>query len=111
MSDPTVDRLSIDHYSRYAAGMDVHYSSGIANNFFYLLAEGGTNKTSGIPVTGITRAKAERIWYRALTVYMTSGTNLAGARRATLGAAADLYGAGGPEMAAVAAAWTAVGVR
>ena len=37
---------------------------------------------------------AANIWYRALTVYMTSGTNYAGARTATLNAARDLYGAG-----------------
>ena len=43
-------------------------------------------------LAGIGRAKAEKIWYRALTVYMTSSTNYAGARAATLSAATDLYG-------------------
>ncbi|RBD00902.1 hypothetical protein BRN02_06140, partial [Xanthomonas oryzae pv. oryzae] len=42
--------------------------------------------------TAIGRAAASRIWYRALTVYMTSSTNYAAARRATLSAATDLYG-------------------
>ena len=41
-----------------------------------------------LPVTGIGSAKAGAIWYRALTVYMTSTTNYAGARTATLSAAA-----------------------
>ena len=72
MMDPTADGRSIDHYSKYKSGTDVHFSSGIANNFFYLLSEGGKNRTSGKTVTGISRAKAEKIWYRALTVYMTS---------------------------------------
>lgn len=60
-------------------------------------------------VAGIGKAKAERIWYRALTVYMTSSTSYAGARAATLSAAADLFGAGSVEQSAVSAAWTAVG--
>ncbi|MCK6423314.1 MAG: peptidase M4 family protein, partial [Aquabacterium sp.] len=51
----------------------------------------------------------EKIWFRALTVYMTSNTSYAGARAATISAANDLYGAGSPESTAVAAAWTAVG--
>jgi Zn-dependent metalloprotease len=60
-------------------------------------------------VAGIGRAKAEKIWYRALTAYMTSSTNDAGARAATTSASTDLYGAGPVEVTAVAAAWTAVG--
>lgn len=111
MVNPRVDGRSINHYSQYTSGLDVHYSSGLANHFFYLLSEGGTNSVSGQSVTGITRAKAERIWYRALTVYMTSGTNFAGARTATLNAASDLYGATSAERNAVAATWTACGVN
>ncbi|MBC7269741.1 MAG: M4 family metallopeptidase, partial [Streptomyces sp.] len=65
----------------------------------------------GSTVTGIGRAKLGAIWYRALTVHMTSSTTYAGARTATLNAARDLYGAGSAERAAVAAAWGAVGVR
>ena len=82
----------------------MHYSSGVANHFFYLLAEGSGAKTisgvaynsptcNGSTVTGIGRDKPRKIWYRALTVYMTSTTNYAGARDATLNAARDLYGA------------------
>lgn len=111
MSNPRSDGRSIDHYSQYTSGMDVHYSSGLANQFFYLLSEGGTNRTSNQTVSGITRAKAEKIWYRALTVYMTSGTNFAGARTATLNAASDLYGSTSAERNAVAATWTACGVN
>lgn len=111
MIHPRFDGGSIDHYSQFTASLDVHYSSGIANNFFYLLSEGGTNDTSGMSVTGITRAKAERIWYRALTVYFTSGTTFAAARVATVQAANDLFGSGSAESTAVAATWTAVGVN
>ena len=65
---------------------------------------------NGSSVTGIGRDAAARIWYRALTVYMTSGTTYAGARTATLNAARDLYGAGSAQHTAVAAAWSAVSV-
>jgi zinc metalloprotease ZmpA len=111
MSNPRGDGASIDHYSQYRSGMDVHYSSGLGNHFFYLLSAGGTNKTSNQTVAGIGIAKAEKIWYRALTAYMTTGTTYAQARTATLNAAADLYGAGSAEQSAVAATWTACGVN
>ncbi len=62
-------------------------------------------------LSGIGRAKAEKIWYRALTVYFTSNTNYAAARAGSLKAAADLYGAGSAEHNAVAAAWSAVNVN
>ena len=61
-------------------------------------------------VTGIGHDAAAKIWYRALTVYMTSNTNYPGARTATLNAARDLYGAGSTQYNAVAAAWSAVNV-
>jgi len=111
MSDPRSDGRSIDHYSQYTSGMDVHYSSGLANHVYYLLSVGGTNRTSGLSVAAISRLKAEKIFYRALTVYMTSSTNFAAARAATIKASDDLYGAGSAESAAVAQAWTACGVE
>ena len=62
-------------------------------------------------LVGIGRDAAAQIWYRALTVYMTSNTDYAGARVATLNAAADLYGVGSTQHIAVAAAWDAVNVH
>ncbi len=123
MINPSVDGSSADCWYSGVGNLDVHYSSGVANHFFYLLAQGTTNgspsktcvagntrvATGNGSVSGIGRAKAEKIWYRALTVYMTSSTNYAGARAATIKAANDLYGSGGAESQAVAAAWTAVG--
>jgi zinc metalloprotease ZmpA len=118
MYQPSLDGLSPDCWSSTLGTLDVHYSSGVGNHFYYLLAEGSAPAAgpasptcNGAPVAGIGRAKAEKIWYRALTVYMTSGTKYAGARAATLSAAADLYGATGAEYAAVAAAWSAVSVN
>nr|MBP6439131.1 M4 family metallopeptidase [Thermomonas sp.] len=62
-------------------------------------------------LTGIGRDAAGKIWYRALTVYMTSGTNYAGARAATISAATDLYGGTSAQTNAVKAAWSAVNVN
>ncbi|AQS69731.1 M4 family metallopeptidase [Streptomyces pactum] len=118
---PSRDGSSADCWSTSVGDLDVHYSSGVANHFAYLLAEGsgaksvgGVNYDSptcdGSTVSGIGRDKLGDIWYRALTVYMTSSTDYAGARTATLGAAEDLYGADSPEHAAVGAAWSAVNV-
>ncbi|MFD0279658.1 M4 family metallopeptidase [Kitasatospora sp. NPDC127111] len=121
MDQPSKDGKSADCWSSGVGNLDVHYSSGVANHFAFLLAQGSGASTvngvsynsptcNGSTVTGIGRDKLGAIWYRALTVYMTSGTTYAGARTATLKAATDLYGAGSAEYAAVAAAWSAVAV-
>ena len=103
------------HYAeRYTGTSDnggVHINSGIANKAFYLVAKGGTHHYSGISVTGIGADAAAKIWYRALTSYMTSSTNFKGARTATLNAASALYGSGSSQYNAVAQAWSAVGVN
>ncbi|WP_244181839.1 M4 family metallopeptidase [Streptomyces curacoi] len=122
MDRPSRDGNSADYWSRSVGRLDVHYSSGVANHFFYLLSEGSGARTvngvsydsptyDGSTVTGIGRDKAYRIWYRALTTYMTSSTDYAGARTTTLQAASDLYGANSAEYQAVAAAWKAVNVN
>lgn len=102
-----------DHYSeRYTGGADnggVHINSGIANKAFYLLAKGGTHHRGG-SMTGIGADAAARIWYRALTTYMTSGTDFGDAVFATLNAASVLYGTGSVQYNAVNQAWRLVGV-
>ncbi len=121
MDKPSKDGSSKDAWSSSLGGVDVHYSSGPANHFFYLLSEGSGSKTiNGVTynsptsnnstVTGIGRTKALQIWYKALTTYMTSTTKYAAARTATLNAASALYGASSTEYKAVAAAWSAVNV-
>jgi Zn-dependent metalloprotease len=122
MYKPSRDGRSPDFYSKTLGRLDVHYSSGVANHFFFLLAHGSqvdslcdniaspmTNDVTSI--TGIGNDKAGRIWYRALTAYMTKRTDYAGARVATLNAAADLYGASSTEYATVNTAWLAVNVK
>jgi Zn-dependent metalloprotease len=103
-----------DHYSeRYTGTGDsggVHINSGIGNHAFYLVAAGGTHHLSGVTVTGIGTTDAGRIWYRALTVYMSPGTNFAGARTATLSAAADLFSTSSQQYQTVLTGWCAVGV-
>ncbi|MFE1326892.1 M4 family metallopeptidase [Streptomyces sp. NPDC058735] len=122
MDKPSKDGSSKDAWYSGLGSVDVHYSSGPANHFFYLLSEGSGAKTvngvsynsptsNGSTVTGIGRTKALQIWYKALTTYMTSTTKYAQARTATLNAASALYGASSTEYKAVAASWSAVNVN
>lgn len=122
MDKPSKDGQSLDYWSKDAGNVDVHYSSGIANHFFYLLSEGSGAKDlngvhydsptkDGSKVTGIGIDKAQAIWFKALTENMTSDTDYAAARKATVKAAGDLYGADGKEAKAVEAAWTGVNVK
>ena len=106
-----------DYYpTRYTGTYDnggVHWNSGIANLFFYLLVEGGTHprgKTT-IEVTGIGMSDAVDIWYRALTTYMTASTTFLEARGHTVQAASDLFGADSQQVMQVNNAWEAVGVK
>ncbi|MFI8210216.1 M4 family metallopeptidase [Streptomyces werraensis] len=121
MDKPSKDGRSKDSWYSGIGSIDVHYSSGVANHFFYLLSEGSGTKTingvtydsptsDGLPVTGIGRAKAEKIWFRALTTKFTSTTNYAAARTGTLAATGELYGTDSAEYKAVQDAWAAVNV-
>ena len=120
MNNPTADGSSKDYYpTRYTGTQDnggVHWNSGIANLAFYLMVTGGTHPrgvtTVNVPALNATAmtsiSMGAKIWYRALTVYMTSSTNFQGARTATAQAATDLYGATANNT--VHKAWDAVGV-
>ncbi|MFG3687854.1 M4 family metallopeptidase [Micromonospora sp. NPDC047740] len=125
MYNPGLDGASHTCWSTSTKNVDVHYSSGPGNHFYFNLAEGtgstayGTSPLCGSApaMTGIGRAKAEKIWYRALDVYFTSNTTYVNtsnpantARAYTLRAATDLYGNCSTEYKAVQAAWTAVNV-
>lgn len=111
MDDPRKDGRSAVCWSRNMKTSDPHTAGGPNNHMFYLLSEGGTSKCNGSVVTGIGRAKAAAIWYKAVTDYMTSSTDYAAARIACLDAAAALYGPTSPEWAAVNAAYAAVNVK
>ncbi len=121
MDKPSKDGSSKDAWYSGIGSIDVHYSSGPANHFFYLLSEGSGAKTvngvnydsptsDGLPVTGIGREKAALIWYKALTTKWSSNTNYAGARTGTLAVAGELYGTTSAEYKAVQDAWAGVAV-
>jgi Zn-dependent metalloprotease len=109
-----------DHYDlrRFiGTGVDdggVHFNVTIATHAFYLAIAGGRNRVSGINVPGVGMAnmeRIERVFYRAFTMLMAPNSRFSDARRATIQAATDLFGAGSNERAQVELAWTAVGVN
>ncbi|MFI9582393.1 M4 family metallopeptidase [Streptomyces sp. NPDC052236] len=121
MDKPSRDGSSKDAWYSGIGSIDVHYSSGPANHWFYLLSEGSGTKTvngvsydsptsDGLPVTGIGREKAALIWFKALTQEFGSTTNYAGARTGTLKVATELYGATSAEVKAVTDAWAGINV-
>ncbi|MFJ3518037.1 MULTISPECIES: M4 family metallopeptidase [unclassified Streptomyces] len=122
MDKPSKDGSSKDSWYSGIGSIDVHYSSGPANHWYYLASEGSGAKVvngvsynsptaDGLPVTAIGRDAASKIWFRALTVgYFKSNTNYADARVQTLKAAADLYGQGSTIYNNVANAWAGVAV-
>ncbi len=121
MEHPSLDGVSYDCWSIDMGLDDPHYTSGPGNHWFYLLSEGSGTRTingitytsptcNGSAVTGITRAKAAAIQYRAITVYDISTTSYLSHRDNTIRSAIDLYGTGSLECNRVAAAWDAVGV-
>lgn len=79
-------------------GGGVHVNSSITNHAAYLIAQ------------DIGREKLGKVYYRALTVYLTSTSNFSDARNAVVQSAVDLYGAGSPEEAAVHSGFDAVGI-
>ncbi|MFE9565527.1 M4 family metallopeptidase [Streptomyces sp. NPDC006487] len=122
MDKPSKDGSSKDAWYSGIGSIDVHYSSGPANHWYYLASEGSGAKvvngvsydsptSDGLPVTAIGRDAASKIWFRALTVgYFKSTTNYADARVQTLKAAADLYGLGSTTYNNAANAWAAINV-
>lgn len=123
LDKPSLDKLegTVDYWDEGSYDREVHAGSGVSSHAFYLLAEGSGKKTiggfsydsptyDGSTVTGIGRAKAEQIFYRALSRYLVSTSDFHDARKATLQAAADIYGQDGAEYKAVDAAWAGVNV-
>ncbi len=120
MDKPSKDGKSQDCWTTGTQNLDPHYSSGPLNHWFYLASEGSGAKTingvaynsptcNGSTVTAIGRDKAQKIWYRALSVYLTSNSNYAAARNAAVKAAKDLYGTGS-DCTNVEAAFSAIAV-
>lgn len=76
----------------------VHINSGITNKAYYNIA------------TAIGKQKAEHIFYRLLTQYLSPNSSLEDARSGALQSASDLYGSGSAEYNAVEAGFLAVGL-
>ncbi|MFC5407750.1 M4 family metallopeptidase [Larkinella bovis] len=76
----------------------VHINSGIPNYAFYLFA------------TKIGKDKAEQVYYRAMTNYLTRTSKFLDLRLAVIRAAGDLYGADNAEAKAAREAFDAVGI-
>ncbi|MCA0989037.1 M4 family metallopeptidase [Guptibacillus algicola] len=86
-----------DYYYTSSDNGGVHTNSGIPNKAAYLT------------IQSIGKTKAEKIYYRALSLYMTPNTDFSDARSSLLQATADLYGTGST-YSSVANAWDQVGV-
>lgn len=102
ISDPPQLGNQPDHMSRYWLDTDIpldqHKNAGITNKAYYNI------------VTQLGRAATAQIYYRALSVYMTTTTDFVGARLALEQAASDLFGPTSTELAAVQAGFSAVGI-
>ena len=76
----------------------VHTNSGISNYAYYLFA------------TAITKEKAEKIYYRALTTYLTKSSKFVDLRIAIEQSTKDLYGDNSNELTQAKNAFDAVGI-
>lgn len=98
-SDPSYQPMHVNE--KYTGTNDhggVHMNSGIINYAYYLLAE------------SISKNKAEKLFYRALSVYMTQTSQFIDCRLAFEQAAKDMYGNGTTEHNAVASSFFQVGI-
>jgi bacillolysin len=80
----------------------VHVNSGIPNRIAYLVSDD--------PAFGIGRAAAERIYFRALTTYLTPTSDFMANLAALLQSAADLFPGSAAHTRAIARAHAAVGL-
>lgn len=118
MNHPGVDGVSADNWYAGIKYLDVHFSSGPMNRAFYFLSQGASATPGGedfsayLPggMSGIGNDHAARIWYKALSEYLTWDANYAFARDAAIDAATALYGAESADVAAVRNAFAAINV-
>ena len=120
MDRPSKYGRSADCWSKSVGRLNVHYSSGPLNHWFYLGCEGsGTKVVNGVTytsptcngsVTGVGHSVAERVWYRTLTTKLTSSSGYAAARNGAIASAKDLYGRNSAECAAALNGFNAIAV-
>ncbi len=80
MNNPPLDGRSIDSANDYTSGMDVHFSSGVFNKAFYLLAT----------TAGWDTRKAFEVFAKANQNYWTPSTNFIAGAEGARDAASDL---------------------
>jgi bacillolysin len=91
------------YYSGSEDNYGVHINSGVPNNAFYRFAT----------ASGMNLTKAEKIYYRALTIYLTRTSKFLDLRRAVIQSATDLKASAGvtdADINAAKAAFDAVGI-
>ncbi|MEM7309836.1 MAG: M4 family metallopeptidase [Planctomycetota bacterium] len=118
LSDPQLDGSSFDHLPTLQAALaggatpTPHNAGGVGNLAFFLLSEGGMHPrgTTDTLVLGIGVHDAARVFYRATVDYLLPTAGWVDLRRATLDAAADLFGLSSFPREQVRLAWEAVGV-
>ncbi|MDA1898591.1 M4 family metallopeptidase [Bacillus cereus group sp. BcHK28] len=98
-----------DHYNKRYTGTADNGGVHINNKAAYLVSEGGEHY--GVKVTGVGREATEKIYYRALTKYLTANSDFKMMRQAALQSAEDLYGKNSKAVQAVTKAYDAVGVK
>ncbi len=99
LSDPSFQPMHTnEQYTGTSDNGGVHINSGIINHAYYLLAE------------AISKNKAEKLFYRALSQYMTKSSQFIDCRLAFEQAAKDIYGNNSTEYDAVVNAFYSVGI-
>lgn len=98
MADPTTfgdpDRMTSPNF--YVGAFDtggVHINSGVNNKAVYLLVDGDT--FNGVTVNSIGPIKTAKIYYRAQTAYLTSGSDYLDLYNALIQSCTDLIGSDG----------------
>jgi len=118
MIDPNMDGFSPNYWYSGIEYLDVHYASGPMNRFFYFLSQGAPSDpaspawSSYLPggMAGVGNDKVARIWYTAMSEWLTPVAKYADAREAGINAATELYGEDSAEVAAVRNAFAAINV-
>ena len=106
-----------DHYDNlYRGELDeggVHVNATILGHAYFLAVEGGTNRTSGLGVTGVgheNRLQIERIFFNAWVNLVPSFADHAIVGESLIRSATDLFGSDAPATRAIRDALHAVGI-
>ena len=103
----------VDLYRGPADSGGVHVNATILGHLYYLAIEGGTNRTSGLPVQGVgaaNRRQIERVFFNAWANLLPAFADFRITADCLLQSAIELYGATSATAAAIAQARDAVGI-